>query len=322
MKDTQKFITVKGARENNLKNINVEIPKNKLVVFTGVSGSGKSSLAFNTIYEEGRRRYVDSLSSYARQFLGGTQKPLVDSIDGLSPAISIEQKTTHSNPRSTVGTVTEIYDYLRLLFARVGKAYCPTHNIEITAQNTKDIVAVVLDNKISTKINILSPIVREEKGTHANLFEKLRKDGFLRVRVNGTIYLLDDEIVLDKNKRHNIDIVVDRIVLDEDSRQRVSEAIELAFEYSKGLVAIEVLDKNETTLFSKFHSCPHGDFNMPLIEPRLFSFNAPAGMCETCKGLGVMLKVDVKKLIPNDAKSINQGGIKYFENLVGSDNLE
>ncbi len=321
MKDTQKFITVKGARENNLKNINVEIPKNQLVVFTGVSGSGKSSLAFNTIYEEGRRRYVDSLSSYARQFLGGTQKPLVDQIDGLSPAISIEQKTTHSNPRSTVGTVTEIYDYLRLLYARIGRAYCPKHKVEITAQNTKDIVEAVMANNVSSKIIILAPVVKEDKGTHTNLFEKLKKDGFLRVKVDGTILSLDDEIELDKNKRHTIEIVIDRIVLDEDSRSRVTEAIELALEYAKGLVAVEVVGK-ETRVFSKFHSCPHGDFNMPLIEPRLFSFNAPAGMCETCKGLGVKLKVDVKKLISNNAKSVNQGGIEYFKNLVDSDNLE
>ena len=321
MNKSQNFITVKGAKENNLKNVDVQIPKNSLVVFTGVSGSGKSSLAFNTIYEEGRRRYVDSLSAYARQFLGGTQKPLVDSIDGLSPAISIEQKTTHNNPRSTVGTVTEIYDYLRLLYARVGKAFCPKHNIEISAQKTKDIVNAIYKNKEGTKLIILAPVVKSEKGTHQKLFEKLSKEGFLRVRINGEITSLDDEINLDKNKRHNIDIVVDRIVLKEEDIARVTEAIELATEYGKGLVAVEIID-GETTVFSKFHSCPHGDFNMPLIEPRLFSFNSPSGMCEGCKGLGVKLRVDPKKLIPNPDKSIFQGGIEYFKNLVGSENLE
>ena len=321
MNDSQKFITVKGAKENNLKNIDIKIPKNSLVVFTGVSGSGKSSLAFNTIYEEGRRRYVDSLSSYARQFLGGTQKPLVDSIEGLSPAISIEQKTTHNNPRSTVGTVTEIYDYLRLLYARLGTAYCPKHGIEISAQTTKDIIKSIFSNEQGSKMMVMAPVVRKEKGTHANLFERLRKEGFVRVRVNGDILSLDDNINLSKTKRHDIDIVVDRIVLKEEDRPRITEAVELALEYAKGLVTIWFQDGNEET-FSKFHSCPHGDFNMPQIEPRLFSFNSPSGMCDACKGLGIKLKVDVKKLIPDTAKSINQGGIKYYENLVDSENLE
>ncbi len=321
MNESQKYIIVKGAKENNLKNIDIKIPKNELVVFTGVSGSGKSSLAFNTIYEEGRRRYVDSLSSYARQFLGGTQKPLVDSIDGLSPAISIEQKTTHNNPRSTVGTVTEIYDYLRLLYARIGKPYCPVHKVEITAQKTKDIIKDIFKNKIDSKIIILAPVVKNEKGTHHNLFEKLRKEGFLRIRVNDAILSLDDEITLDKNKRHNIQIVVDRIVLKEDSKSRIAEALELALEYGKGLVSVDVVDAKLTT-YSKYHSCPHGDFNMPLIEPRLFSFNAPAGMCEACKGLGVKLKVDPKKLMPNKERTIMEGGIEYFKNLLQSENLE
>lgn len=319
MKNNQ--IIVKGARENNLKNIDISIPKNKLVVFTGVSGSGKSSLAFNTIYEEGRRRYVDSLSSYARQFLGGTQKPLVESIDGLSPAISIEQKTTHNNPRSTVGTVTEIYDYLRLLYARVGKAYCPKHGIEITAQKTNDIIDAILINKDGTKLIILSPIATGEKGTHQNTFTKLKQEGFLRVKVNGDILSLDDEIKLDKNKRHDISIVVDRIVLNEESRSRIAEAVELALEYGKGLVAVEVFGKDVTT-YSKFHSCPEGDFNMPIVEPRLFSFNSPAGMCDNCKGLGLKLNVDKNKLFLEKKKSIRQGGVVYFKNLVDSQNLE
>ena len=321
MEKSQKFITIKGAKENNLKNIDLQIPKNKLIVFTGVSGSGKSSLAFNTIYEEGRRRYVDSLSSYARQFLGNTQKPLVDSIEGLSPAISIEQKTTHNNPRSTVGTVTEVYDYLRLLYSRIGKAYCPKHKIEISAQKTKDIINSIFENPEGTKIIILAPTIKNDKGTHQNLFDKLRREGFLRVNVNGQIMSLDDEINLDKNKRHNIEIVVDRIVLKQADKSRVTEAVELALEYGKGLVFVEIVGK-ETNLYSKYHSCPHGDFNMPLIEPRLFSFNSPSGMCQSCKGLGVKLKVDRKKLMPNLDKSINQGGIEYYKNLVETDNLE
>lgn len=314
-------IIVKGARENNLKNINITIPKNKLVVFTGVSGSGKSSLAFNTIYEEGRRRYVDSLSSYARQFLGGTNKPLVESIDGLSPAISIEQKTTHNNPRSTVGTVTEIYDYLRLLYARVGKIYCPKHKIEITSQKTKDIINSIYNNPDNTKIIILAPMVNNEKGTHQNLFNKLSQDGFLRVKVDGKVLTLDDEIKLEKNQRHSIQIVVDRIILKEEVRSRVAEAVELALEYGKGMVSIEIVGK-EPVNYSKFHSCPQGDFNMPIIEPRLFSFNSPSGMCENCKGLGVKLNVDKNKLFLEKKKSIKQGGIVYFKNLVGSENLE
>ncbi|MCK5806972.1 MAG: excinuclease ABC subunit UvrA, partial [Mycoplasmataceae bacterium] len=314
-------IIVVGARENNLKNININIPKNKLVVLTGVSGSGKSSLAFNTIYEEGRRRYVDSLSSYARQFLGSTQKPLVESIDGLSPAISIEQKTTHNNPRSTVGTVTEIYDYLRLLYARIGKAYCPKHGMEIKSQTTNDILKDILKLKEGTKIIVLSPIVIREKGTHQNLFTKLSSEGFLRVKVDGTILTLDDEIKLNKNKIHNISIVVDRIVLNKEIRSRLVEAVELALEYGKGLIDIDIVDK-EIKSYSKFHSCPEGDFNMPLLEPRLFSFNSPSGMCESCKGLGVKLNTDENKLFLNKKQSINQGGIVYFKNLIGSTNLE
>ncbi|WKX02439.1 excinuclease ABC subunit UvrA [Candidatus Mycoplasma mahonii] len=321
MKETTKYIIVKGAKENNLKNIDVKIPKDKMVVFTGVSGSGKSSLAFDTIYEEGRRRYVDSLSSYARQFLGGTQKPLVDSIEGLSPAISIEQKTTHNNPRSTVGTVTEIYDYIRLLYARIGTPFCPVHNIKISAQRSKDIINSIYKNKESARLIILAPIVRAEKGIHSNLFEKLKRDGFLRIRVNGTLMTLEDEIKLDKNKKHNVEIVVDRIILKEEERSRISEAIELALEYGKGLIIVNVVGVGESS-YSKYHSCPHGDFDMPLIEPRLFSFNAPAGMCTACKGLGVKLNVDVEKLMPNEELSINEGGIVFFKNLVGSENID
>ncbi len=325
MNNSQKFIIVKGAKENNLKNINVSIPKNKLVVFTGVSGSGKSSLAFNTIYEEGRRRYVDSLSSYARQFLGNTQKPLVDSIDGLSPAISIEQKSTHNNPRSTVGTVTEIYDYLRLLYARIGKVYCPNNHGLIPAQTTKDIFDDIYKNAIGSKLNIFSPIVKNEKGTFQNLFEKLRREGFLRLRINGQIVSIEDEkqtISLNKNKRHDIDIMIDRIVLRDDERSRISEAIEIALEHGKGFMAVENIDTKEIKNYSKYHSCRQCGFNMVQIEPRLFSFNAPLGMCEGCKGLGIKLVVDINKLIPNFQLSIRQGGIKFYENLVMTLNLD
>lgn len=327
MQDSQKFIIVKGAKENNLKNISLNIPKNQLVVFTGVSGSGKSSLAFNTIYEEGRRRYVDSLSSYARQFLGGTQKPLVDSIEGLSPAISIEQKSTHNNPRSTVGTVTEIYDYLRLLYARIGLPYCPNGHGLIPAQTNKDIYDTITSYDQNSKLIILSPIVKEEKGSHQHLFDKLRREGFLKVRVDGEIFSLEEEKswpTLNKNIRHNIEIVIERLVLknDPEVKSRISEAIEVALEHGKGFMAVENINDKSFKLFSKFHSCPQCGFNMPLIEPRLFSFNSPAGMCQGCKGLGIKLIVDLKKLIPDQNLSIKQGAIKFYENLVDSSNLD
>ncbi|MCS4537001.1 excinuclease ABC subunit UvrA [Mycoplasma sp. CSL7475-4] len=317
---TKEQITIKGARENNLKNVNLVLPKNKLIVFTGLSGSGKSSLAFNTIYEEGRRRYVDSLSNYARQFLGGSNKPDVDAIDGLSPSIAIEQKTTHNNPRSTVGTVTEIYDYLRLLFARIGVPYCPQHKIPIKSQTNKDIIDSLNSMKTSGKILILSPIVDNEKGTHLNLIDKLRKDGFIRVKVDGQLRNLDDEIILDKNSKHTIDIVVDRVnVVDESAR--LAEAISVAAEYSKGLIKVES-DEGEIKTFSKLHSCMYKDFEMPKIEPRLFSFNSPAGACEQCKGLGVDLRASFEALVPEPWRSINNGGIKIFENTVNTQNLE
>ncbi|OYD26616.1 excinuclease ABC subunit A [Mycoplasma testudineum] len=315
-------LRIKGARENNLKNVNLTIPKNKLIIFTGLSGSGKSSLAFNTIYEEGRRRYVDSLSSYARQFLGNTKKPDVDSIDGLSPAISIEQKTTHNNPRSTVGTVTEIHDYLRLFFARIGIPHCPVHKIEIQGKKTKDIIDAIFELKNDSRIIILAPLVDGEKGTHQQLFEKLRKESFLRVKVNGTILSLDDNIELEKNKKHVIDIVIDRIVLNEESRSRIVEAIEVALEHGKGIIKIENSDTKEIKTFSKLHSCPYGDFEMPKIETKLFSFNSPYGMCDFCKGLGSELKTDWELLVPNKDISIDAGAIKYFQNTVNSSNLE
>ena len=314
-------IIIKGAKENNLKNVDVTLPKNKFIVFTGLSGSGKSSLAFNTIYEEGRRRYVDSLSSYARQFLGGTKKPDVESIEGLSPAISIEQKTTHNNPRSIVGTVTEIYDYLRLLYARIGKPFCPTHKIEITAQKLKDIIGSVFKYPEGEKIYILSPVVTNEKGSHQVLLAKLKRDGFLRVKINGEIFELDKDINLDKNKKWTIELVIDRLVLSPDQLSRVSEAIENALEYSNGLVTIEALSKEKRT-FSIQHSCEYGDFDMPKIEPKLFSFNAPAGMCSHCKGLGYLQKASFDLIAPDKNLSINEGGIKYYKNLVGTQNLE
>ena len=320
MNDSRDYIIIKGARENNLKNIDLNIPKNKLIVFSGVSGSGKSSLAFQTIYEEGRRRYIDSLSSYARQFLGNSKKPDIDSIDGLSPSISIEQRTTNNQPRSTVGTVTEIYDYLRLLFARVGKPYCPNHKIEITAQTTKKIINHIMQFPDNTRLILLAPVVSSEKGTHVNLLQKLKKDGFLRVRVNGIILSLDDEIKLSKNKKHNIEIVVDRILKTKENYSRIAEGIEVGLGYGNGIINTEVNGKLDT--FSQNHSCPYSDFDIPNIEPRLFSFNSPNGMCESCKGLGIELKANKNIIIPDQSLTINEGGIKYFKNLVGTGNLE
>ncbi|WP_060823520.1 excinuclease ABC subunit UvrA [Mycoplasmopsis arginini] len=316
-------IIIKNARENNLKNINLEIPRNKFVVFTGLSGSGKSSLAFNTIYEEGRRRYVDSLSNYAKQFLGGTKKPDVDSIEGLSPAISIEQKTVHNNPRSIVGTVTEIYDYLRLLYARIGKPFCPNHKNEITAQKSLDIINHILNQKEDSKIFILSPVVNNQKGSFATTLARLKKEGFLRVKANGEILELAKNPVLDKNKKWNIDLIIDRFTLTKDAqtKSRIAEAIEIALQYSKGLVTIEVIG-GETNTYSITHSCKFGDFDMPKIEPRIFSFNSPNGMCEKCKGLGLLQKASWDLICPDKTLSINQGAILLFKNLVNSKNLE
>ena len=304
-------IIVKGARENNLKNINIELPKNKMIVMTGLSGSGKSSLAFDTIYAEGQRRYVESLSSYARQFLGGSEKPDVDSIEGLSPAISIDQKTTSKNPRSTVGTVTEIYDYLRLLFARAGTAYCPNHNIPITSQSVEEITNKILEYPNNTRIIIYAPIVHHEKGTHKDLLNQLRKDGYIRVRVNGEIYDLSEDIVLEKNKADDIDVVIDRIVIKDDSRSRISEAVENATKLANGKVVVELLgDNKKEIVFSENFSCPYCEFSLPEIEPRLFSFNAPFGACPDCKGLGIKLSIDENLVIPDKNLSINEGCIK------------
>ena len=304
-------IIVKGARENNLKNIDIELPKNKLIVMTGVSGSGKSSLAFDTIYAEGQRRYVESLSAYARQFLGGSEKPDVDSIEGLSPAISIDQKTTNKNPRSTVATVTEIYDYLRLLYARIGIPYCPNHNKPISSQSVEEMTNQVLNLDIGTKIRVLSPVVWGAKGTHKDLLDDLRKNGFVRVVVDGNDYDLSEEIVLEKNKKHNINIVIDRLIIKEDIRSRLYEAIELACKESKGKVVIDVVGKDEIVMSEKY-ACPDCDFSLPELEPRMFSFNAPYGACPDCNGLGVKLKIDVDLIIPDKDKSILDGGIVPF----------
>ena len=304
-------IIVKGARENNLKNIDIELPKNKLIVMTGLSGSGKSSLAFDTIYAEGQRRYVESLSAYARQFLGGSEKPDVDSIEGLSPAISIDQKTTSNNPRSTVGTVTEIYDYLRLLFARVGVPICPNHNIPITSQSVEEMTNKVMEYPVGTKMIILSPVVHGEKGTHKDLFDRLRKDGYIRVRVNGEMYDLSEEITLDKNKKDQIDVVIDRIALKEESHSRLFEAIEQATKLSGGKVVIQILGENAKELvFSEQFACPECEFSLPELESRMFSFNAPYGACPECKGLGVKQQIDEDLLIPDKDLSIEEGCIK------------
>ena len=311
-------IIVKGARENNLKNIDITLPKNKLIVMTGVSGSGKSSLAFDTIYAEGQRRYVESLSSYARQFLGGSDKPDVDSIEGLSPAISIDQKTTSKNPRSTVGTVTEIYDYLRLLFARIGTPICPIHNIPITSQSIEEMTNQILKLEIGTKIRVLSPIVHGEKGTHSDLFNDLIKDGYSRVRIDNEDFELTDEIKLEKNKKHNIDVIIDRLIMKEDIRSRLYEAIELASKMSNGKVVIDVIGSKEIVMSEKY-ACPLCDFSIPELEPRMFSFNAPYGSCPICKGLGIKMKVDEDLVIPDKTKSLREGAIKAINlNDVGN----
>ncbi len=304
-------IVIKGARENNLKNINIELPKNKLIVMTGVSGSGKSSLAFDTIYEEGRRRYVESLSSYARQFLGGSEKPNVDSIEGLSPSISIDQKTTSKNPRSTVGTVTEIYDYLRLLYARIGIPYCPVHNKPISSQSIEEMTNQVLNLEDNSKIKILSPVIYGEKGTFKDLFAKLLKDGYARVEVDEKDYDLTEEIELEKNKKHYISVIIDRLIIKDGVRSRLYSSIETASKLSNGKVEIEVIGSHKFVMSEKY-ACPDCDFSLPELEPRLFSFNAPYGACPDCKGLGIKYKIDENLVIPDRELSINEGAIKVI----------
>ncbi len=315
-------ITIKGARVNNLKNIDIDIPRDQLVIMTGLSGSGKTSLAFDTIYAEGQRRYVESLSAYARQFLGGVEKPDVDSIEGLSPAIAIDQKTTSNNPRSTVGTVTEIFDFLRLLYARVGHAYCPTHNVKIDSQTIKQMVDTIDLYEDGTKLQVLARVCKSQKGTHKDLLEELMKDGFVRVKVDGEMHLLEDEIQLDKNKKHTIDIIVDRIIKKEGYRTRLADSLEVALKHTGGEAIVENLNDQSEKLFSQHLACPHCGFSVPKLEPRLFSFNNPLGACPDCKGLGVKNEVDIDLLIPDKNLSINQGGIRYFKTSVGTDRIE
>ena len=307
-------IIIKGARENNLKNVSLTLPKNKLIVMTGISGSGKSSLAFDTIYQEGQRRFVESLSSYARQFLGGMEKPDVDYIEGLSPAISIDQKTTSKNPRSTVGTVTEIADYLRLLFARVGVPYCPNHNIPISSQSIEEMANRVLELPMGTKIMITSPVVVREKGTFKKEIEEYIKEGFIRGRIDDEIVDFEDVKPLEKNKKHSIDLLIDRIILKEDIRQRLFEALELACRKSSGVCRIVDFEGNELFFFSENYSCPYCGYSIPELEPRLFSFNSPLGACQACNGLGYKYEVSEDLMIEGN-KSINQGAIVPYKNV-------
>lgn len=316
----QKYINIKGARENNLKNIDLKIPKDKFIVMTGLSGSGKTSLAFDTIYAEGQRRYVESLSAYARQFLGNVEKPDVDSIEGLSPAISIDQKTTSNNPRSTVGTVTEIYDYLRLLYARIGHAYCPEHNVPIVAQTIDQMIDRIYESPMDSRIIIMSPVVFGRKGSHEKVLELLRKEGYVRARINNEMIDLSEEIVLDKNKSHNIEAVIDRLRLKEESRSRLYSSLENALKLGDGKVIAEI--EGEEILFSEHLACPHCDFSIPKLEPRLFSFNSPFGACDLCKGLGVLQQIDEDLLVTHPEKSIREGAIKYLKNIVDSENIE
>ena len=312
-------IVIKNARVNNLKNVSIELPKNKLIVMTGVSGSGKSSLAFDTIYAEGQRRYVESLSAYARQFLGGSEKPDVDSIEGLSPAISIDQKTTNKNPRSTVGTVTEIYDYLRLLYARIGVPYCPNHHIPITSQSIEEMTNQVLKLDERTKIKVLAPVVYGEKGTQKDLLDKLKKDGYVRVRIDGVEHDLEEEINLEKNKKHSVEVIVDRLIIKEGIRSRLYESIETSTKLAHGKVVIDVVDGKEF-IMSENYACPHCDFSLPELEPRMFSFNAPFGACPDCNGLGIKLKIDEDLIVRNKNASINDGAIVTL-NITDENNI-
>ncbi|HHZ03118.1 MAG TPA: excinuclease ABC subunit UvrA [Tissierellia bacterium] len=304
-------IIIKGAKENNLKNISVELPRNKLIVFTGVSGSGKTSLAFDTIYAEGQRRYVESLSSYARMFLGQMDKPNVESIEGLSPAISIDQKSTNKNPRSTVGTITEIYDYYRLLFARIGVPHCPKCGKPITTQTVDQITDKVLEYEERTRIQVLAPMVRDAKGTHKRLLENIKKEGFVRVRIDGEIYELEEEIELDKNKKHSIAVVIDRLIVKEGIQKRLVDSVETALELSGGMVLIDVIGQEELLMSTKF-ACTDCNIGFGEISPRMFSFNNPIGACKTCNGIGVKREIDVDLVIPDYSKTIAERAIVPF----------
>lgn len=305
-------ILVKGAREHNLKNIDVEIPRDKMVVITGLSGSGKSSLAFDTIYAEGQRRYVESLNAYARQFLGLMEKPDVDYIDGLSPAISIEQKSTSRNPRSTVGTVTEIYDYFRLLFARIGIMHCYNCGRIVERQTVQQIVDTILSWGKSTRIQILAPVVRGRKGEYKEVFTQYRKEGFVRVRVDGEIYSLEDGIDLDKNKKHDLELVIDRLVIEPDIMKRLTDSIELALKQANGLIFVNKVESNEDVLFSEQFACAHCNLSFEEPAPRTFSFNSPYGACPKCDGLGSLTEIDPNLIVPDDSLSINKGAIKVL----------
>ena len=296
-------IVIKGAREHNLKNIDLTIPRDKLIVMTGLSGSGKSSLAFDTIYADGQRRYMESLSSYARQFLGQMEKPEVDSIEGLSPAISIDQKTTSKNPRSTVGTVTEIYDYLRLLYARIGIPHCPVCGREIRQQTVDQIVDKIMELPDDTKIQLLAPIVRGRKGEYTKEIESARKSGYVRIRIDGMTYDLSETIKIDKNKKHTIEIIVDRLVIKDGIKSRLSDSIETVTSLTGGLVGVDVID-GEEMLFSQSYACPEHNISIEELTPRMFSFNNPFGACEKCTGLGVFQKVDPDLVVPNKELSI------------------
>ena len=316
-------IVIRGARAHNLKNIDVTIPKNKLVVITGLSGSGKSSLAFDTLYAEGQRRYVESLSAYARQFLGQMDKPDVDSIEGLSPAISIDQKTTSHNPRSTVGTVTEINDFLRLLWARVGTPLCPTHGVPIASQSPEQMVNQILELPERTRLQVLAPVVHEKRGTQKAVLAKIKKDGFVRVQVDGETYDVDEVPELEKNKKHSIDVVVDRIIVKDGDRSRLFDSFEAALRLADGVAVADIIG-GEKIPFSEHYACPYGDFSMPELEPRLFSFNAPLGACPVCEGLGSKLEVDVDLVVPDQTKTLNEGALvpwnpissKYYPSLL------
>jgi excinuclease ABC subunit A len=303
------YLRIRGARMHNLKNISVDLPRNKLIVFTGLSGSGKSTLAFDTLYAEGQRRYVESLSTYARQFLGQMDKPDVDLLEGLSPAVSIEQKTTSRNPRSTVGTVTEIYDHLRLLFARAGQPHCPGCHRPIRSQSVHDMLDSLLSRQEGEKVLLMAPLIKQKKGQHEQVFQRLRKEGFVRVRVDGEIRQLGEEIVLDKNKHHFIEVVVDRLVLKPSIRRRLDESVSTAVALGAGTMLAVFPDSGEEVLFSESAACHHCGISMPDLTPQLFSFNNPQGACPTCGGLGVNQFIDEQLIVPDSSLSLSEGAI-------------
>lgn len=313
-------IVIKGAREHNLKNVSLTLPRDKFIVMTGLSGSGKSSLAFDTIYADGQRRYVESLSSYARMFLGRMDKPDVDEITGLSPAISIDQKTTSHNPRSTVGTVTEIYDYLRLLYARIGVPHCPVCGRVISQQSVDEMVDAVLRLEEGTRFQVLAPVVRQRKGTQQKELDAARRAGYTRVKVDGSLYDLDEEITLEKNIKHTVEVVVDRLVIRDGVRSRLADSLETALSLTGGVAEVEVIG-GETMTFSQNFACPEHGVSISELTPRLFSFNNPQGACDKCTGLGIFMKVDEDRIIPNRSLSIRQGAIKasgwYYAEEIG-----